>query len=318
MERRSDGSGHSHAKIILIGEHSVVYGQPAIALPLTAIQAQAQLFFTTDHKQIINSSYFDGSLTEMPEQMAGLTHLINTILHEQHRENTGFVLTIKSQLPAERGMGSSAAVAIAIIRCFYDAFNLKLTHSQTLRLADISETDTHKNPSGLDAATTASEKPIWLIRGQAPTPLPINMDGYLLICDSGIKGQTSKAIQLVKNHLTNDPQATQKQIATLGNLTQLVREQLAHNDLSGLGQSLTTAQAQLTALGVSTSSLNHLISLALNNGALGSKLTGGGCGGCFINLTKDLATAEKLAVLLKGHGVTQSWIQPLSSKTGGL
>ncbi|GKS80382.1 mevalonate kinase [Ligilactobacillus pabuli] len=317
MERRTDGSGHSHAKIILIGEHSVVYGQPAIALPLTTIQAEARLSFRKDHQQLLRSSYFDGPLEDLPSQMAGLGHLIKTILQQEHQEQVGFTLTIESHLPAERGMGSSAAVAIAIIRCLYDAFHLNLTHSQTLRLADISETDTHKNPSGLDAATAASDNPIWLIRGHEPSPLPINMDAYLLICDSGIKGQTSKAIQLVKSHLAQSPVATQKHLSGLGQLTLQVREQLAQNDVVGLGQSLNQAQQHLKAIGVSTPGLDHLIQLAVQNGALGSKLTGGGCGGCFINLAPNRTVAEKLATILQEHGITNYWIQPLSPNAGG-
>ncbi|HIZ96122.1 MAG TPA: mevalonate kinase [Candidatus Ligilactobacillus excrementavium] len=318
MEQKVDGIGHSHAKIILIGEHSVVYGKPAIALPLTTIQATAKLYFTNNGQQILQSSYFDGPLSEMPPAMLGLSHLITKILSQFHQEKVGFILKIQSQLPAERGMGSSAAVAIAIIRCLYDAFNLKLTHNQTLRLADISETDTHKNPSGLDAATAASENPIWLIRGKELVPLPITMNAYLLICDSGVKGQTSKAIKVVSDNLAKNPSLTQKHLDELGTLSSKVRKQLAQNDVNGLGDSLNSAQKHLYSIGVSSQKLEELIKIALQNGSLGSKLTGGGRGGCFINLTPSRATAEKLAVILKKYGVTKSWIQPLSSEIGGL
>lgn len=318
MKQKADGIGHSHAKIILIGEHSVVYGQPAIALPLTTIQTEAKLFFTNDDQQLIQSSYFDGPVNEMPPAMLGISHLLKNILAQAHQEKSSFILKIRSQLPAERGMGSSAAVAISIIRCLYDAFGLKLTHSQTLRLANISETDTHKNPSGLDAATAASENPIWLIRDQELVPLPITMNAYILICDSGIKGQTGKAIKIVQNNLTNEPQKTKAHLAHLGQLSIEVREQLAKNDVFGLGRSLNSAQKHLNAIGVSSQNLEDLIHLALQNGSLGSKLTGGGRGGCFINLTKNRATAEKLAAVLQKHGVTKSWIQPLSSEIGGL
>ncbi len=318
MEQRLDGIGHSHAKIILTGEHSVVYGQPAIALPLTTIKAKASLRFTTTGQQIINSSYFDGLLKEMPASMFGLQHLLKTILQEVHQKNASFTVKITSDLPAERGMGSSAAVAIATIRCLYDAFDLKLTHSQTLRLADIEETDTHKNPSGLDAATAASENPIWLIRDQELIPLPITMNAYLLICDSGIKGQTGKAIRIVQDNLTNEYTTTQRHLKKLGNIARQVRQQLSQNDVCGLGNSLNEAQFHLKEIGVSSRDLESLIEVARQNGSLGSKLTGGGRGGCFINLTASRAKAEKLSAVMKQHGVTKSWIQPLSSAIGGL
>ncbi|GBG95095.1 mevalonate kinase [Ligilactobacillus salitolerans] len=318
MKQKYDGIGKSHAKIILIGEHSVVYGKPAIALPLPSIQTQAYLSFTQEHTQVIKSSYFDGPLDRMPHSMEGLHHLIITLLKEIKQEDLGFTLTIRSQLPAERGMGSSAAAAVAVIRCFYDAFSLKLTHAKTLHLADISEKDTHKNPSGLDAATVASQRPVWMIRGQELTPLPLSMNAYLLICDSGIKGQTSAAIKIVQERFEQHHSQTQKLLDKLGSLTSLVKEQLAQNDVRGLGNSLNTAQRHLSALGVSTQRLDFLIKLAQENGSLGSKLTGGGRGGCFINLINTRADAEKLAALLEKNGVTKTWIQPLSSAMGGL
>lgn len=306
-------SGKSHAKIILIGEHSVVYGQPAIALPLSAVTVTATLKPLPTNNQLIKSSYYDGPLTTAPQSMLGITNLIKFMLAKANQPQLGFCLEINSQLPAERGMGSSAAVTIAIIRAFAAYFAWNLSRPQLLKLAQLAEKETHKNPSGLDAATSASLKPIWLIRNQEMYPLKIALDAYLLIADSGIKGQTKQAVSLVKEKLVNDPSLTQGQIQALGALAHLARKQLAHNDVLGLGQTFNQAQSHLQALGVSSKELDNFISLSLNNGALGAKLTGGGRGGCFICLVKDQATAQNLATVLKEHGVTQTWLQPLTN-----
>lgn len=308
-----DAKGSSHAKIILIGEHAVVYGHPAIALPLKTVTATASIkVIPSSSEQIIKSSYYDGSVDDMPKNMLGIKKLILKLVSDLRIEN-GFELHLSSQLPAERGMGSSAAVAISIIRCFYNATDTRINHKKLLSYADIAEKVTHNNPSGLDATTSASDNPIWLIRNKEITPIPINLDAYLLISDSGIKGQTSEAIKIVKDQLNTDEISTSSKLAALGRLAQTTRDQLANNDIVGLGKTFTLAQKDLISLGVSTPKLDNLITIALKNGSLGSKLTGGGRGGCFISLLKTKKEAEVLAKILNQHGVTKNWTEPLSN-----
>ncbi len=303
-------TGTSNAKIILAGEHAVVYGEPAIALPLTTVQAKAT-FRPQTGQTTIHSSYYDGPVATMPPAMNGIRTLLDQLMEAENYRD-GYDLTIESALPAERGMGSSAAVAVAIVRAAFRFFDRPLNHQQLLTWAAVAEKITHKNPSGLDAATTASTNPVWLIRGHAPHPLPINVNATLLICDSGIKGKTSAAIMRVKDHLTNDPHTTHQHIHAIGAIVRKMKDALAANAVPKLGQLMNANQAELRALGVSTPQLDKLITLARQNGALGSKLTGGGCGGCFINLVPDPATAQRLATVLTAHGVTATWIEPLT------
>ena len=315
MERKKLklATGRSHAKIILIGEHSVVYGKPAIALPLSTVTVTASLQALDTHNQLIQSSYYDGPLAKAPKSMQGICNLINFLLQKANQSDLNFILKIDSQLPAERGMGSSAAVTIAIIRAFANYFNWSLTKPQLLQLAQVAEKETHKNPSGLDAATSASTKPIWMVKGKEMYPLEINLNAYLLICDSGIKGQTKQAVSLVKEKLLNDPTTTNHHLDALETLTITARQQLAQNDVLGLGQTFDSAQEHLKALGVSSKDLDRLINLSRQHGALGAKLTGGGRGGCFICLVNDLTTAQNLARYLQENGVTKTWLQPLSN-----
>lgn len=313
--RKKLGLGTSHAKIILLGEHSVVYGHPAIALPLKTLKTTVQASFRNDDQLILESRYYTGPLAQVPPFMNGIKRLVEYILM-QNNSTQGLTLKVESELPIERGMGSSASVAIAIVRALAQLLNFSLEHTKLLSLANIAEKETHKNPSGLDAATSASETPIWLIRDQEITSIPIAMDAYLVICDSGIKGQTSEAILAVKEALQNDHEKTAAHLDALGDLAHKAKIALATNDVTGLGHLLDQAQDHLKALGVSNAKLDELIALAKENGALGAKLTGGGRGGCFICLVSDQAEAKHLAQILLDKGAISAWIEPLSQEKG--
>lgn len=308
--KQHQAQGISNAKIILIGEHSVVNGQPAIALPLTTVNVHVTIKKSLTDDIIIESKYFNGNLSQLPKSMIGFKHLINFLVQKNNVE-ASMLIKIKSDLPAERGMGSSAAVAIALIRAFYQFIQKPLTKTRLLNLANIAEKDTHKNPSGLDAATSASQNPIWMVRNQELKNIPINLNGYLVIADSGIKGKTSEAISVVKEKLIQEPNETQALIEKLGQLTYSAKDALSNNQISILGDIFNDAQKILVELGVSSVQLDKLINLSLANGSLGSKLTGGGKGGCFISLVKDKVAAHQLVDALTNAGVNRTWIQPL-------
>lgn len=311
------GLGQSHAKIILIGEHSVVYGKPSIALPLSEVKTKVIIEPLEKKQVLIECRYFSGDLNNLPENMLGLQHLIRYILTEKlfdYSSECGLKIKISSQLPEERGMGSSAAAAIAVTRALYNYFQQPLTQTKLLQLTNISETDTHGNPSGLDAATSASSQPIWMIKGKQLLTIPINLDAWLLICDSGIKGKTVAAVASVKQRMINFPLKTTPLLSDLENLAYAARQQLAQNDSIGLGQTFCAAQKALAALGVSSPRLDKLIDLSLKLGSLGSKLTGGGRGGCFICLMPSEKAAQTAAQVLTEAGAANYWIQPLALK----
>ncbi|KRK32773.1 mevalonate kinase [Loigolactobacillus bifermentans] len=304
------GIGTSNAKIILIGEHAAVYGEPAIVIPITSIRLTATVVPADD--QLIDSRYYTGPIKQAFKNLAGIKALIETILQRLHQPDATFKLTIDSQLPSERGMGSSAATAIAIIRAFYDYFDQPLSRHTLLALAAISEKITHGNPSGMDAATTSATAPIWFVKGQQSHDLPINTSGYLVIADSGFKGQTGPAVATVRERMDDFPQETKVFIRQLGKLAYQARQALANNALQRLGEIMSHAQVILQTLGVSNTTLDHLIFVAQKNGSLGTKLTGGGRGGCLIALAPDEATAQHLITVLKAEGATQTWLQPLA------
>lgn len=307
-------TGNSHAKIILIGEHSVVYHQPAIALPLPAVQVHAEMTAHPNSAQVLTSRYYSGDRQDAPIQLQGINRLIDSLLHHLTQTAPGFTLTIKSDLPAERGMGSSAATAVAIVRAMYRFFDVSLPHDQLLEEVAVSEKIIHGHPSGLDAATASAETPVWFIKGQTPQPLPFHLNGYLVIADSGIHGQTGIAVTNVANYRQAHPNQAIEAITHLGQLTQRAKIALAQNQVNDLGTILTAAQRDLKQLGVSHPVLDQMMTVALENGALGAKLTGGGMGGCMISLAATLADAIRIQHAFSGAGFKQTWLQPFLSE----
>ena len=107
------GTGKSYAKIILIGEHAVVYGEPAIALPVKSIRLSAKVEPIPDGRQEVTSAFFTGDLNAgQLTNFAGIAMLIRRLLVFFNAADQGFHLTITSALPSERGMGSSAALSL--------------------------------------------------------------------------------------------------------------------------------------------------------------------------------------------------------------
>lgn len=298
--------GASCAKIILIGEHAVVYGQPAIALPIKSIKLTATVTPTAG-PQVIHSTFYSGRLAAAQPPFTGLTKLIKQLLTFFSAAQQGFDLMIDSALPAERGMGSSAACAIAIIRAFYGAFDTPLDRPTLLNWAAVSEKAIHGNPSGLDAATTSAERPQWFIRGEAPKPIHFPTRGFLVIADTGEMGQTGAAVGHVADLLRRDHTKFQPVIEHIGSASRKAAVALAQDDLKALGTQLTVAQTALAQMGVSAASLDRLIEAAIQAGALGAKLTGSGQGGCMIALAADHATAHAVVQALTVAGAAATW-----------
>lgn len=303
------GIGRATGKIILIGEHSVVYGKKAIAFPFAGVGIHT----TVQKKPTIHiqSKYFSGTLDEM-KQIASMHNLVLLIeVLQKDLALPNFNLSIQSSIPSERGMGSSAAVAVSIVRAIFDWQNLALDNKTLLKYVDYSEQIAHDNPSGIDAAATSGTQPILFEKGQPFEAFPLNVDAYLLVADTGIKGQTRQAVKDVATLVNQKGQSVQAIIDQLGDLTLEAKTAIIQNQAKRLGQIMTASHHLLQKLTVSNQTLDEAVEIALDNHALGAKLTGGGRGGCLIVLAKDLQNAKQIQEKLISYGMERTWLQGL-------
>ena len=288
--------GYGLAKIILIGEHSVVYGHPAIAIPFYALRSEVVL--TPHDYYAFETKYYNGPLTGASDELRGLKDLVEKMV-ELYSTVTPVTIAIRSNLPEKSGLGSSASVAKAVIDAFNHHFRLGLSKDDYFNLLKISENIYHQKASGIDASTIVYEKPI-VYQNPHMTPIKINMDGYLVAFYSNTNSATRDAVIHVSNHPHRDIH-----INGLGAITANAKWALEHNDIELLGAMFNASHSHLKALGISTPALEDLREQIQNTGAIGVKITGGGMGGCLIALYRDEKTALNARLTLEKY---PSWV----------
>ncbi len=300
-------TGHAHAKAILLGEHSVVHGSAAIALPVPelGVEVEAQ---AANGPGTIESGLYRGALDAAPARLRPTVTAAQSVLRRHGREDLDIHLRIRSDVPPERGLGSSAAVAAATIGAVLqllgdDASDPAVRHE----LIQDAERVAHGTPSGLDARTVVSEWPLWYRRDRFERT-EVRGSFVFVLADTGAPSRTRDAVEAVHAQRREKPLRVARIVELLGELANGAREDLAAGDRAALGARMDDAHTLLQQLQVSSAELDHLVRAARTAGAAGAKLTGGGLGGCVIALAEDADDAGRLAESLRRAGAAAVWI----------
>lgn len=349
------GYGETCAKVILFGEHSVVYGYSAIALPLknlrmratvtgcdlageetaccetcensetatcetcetcSEIPESAESTIPQNFDSLITLSCLDftGKLSEVPPRFNSVRTAIHAALEFAGRVGDSLHVATESDFPPERGLGSSAASAGAVIRAILDYYKIRASENEIFALTQSAERVAHGRSSGLDATATSALWPVRFSSGEF-SRMEINMRAWLILADSGCKGMTRVTVDALRARMDAKPDAVKNQLDELGAIANQAAEDLALGRAADMGARMTRAHRILADLGVSTPQLDKLVRAALDNGALGAKLTGGGGGGCVIALADTEAAAEQVSAALRAAGACGTWIMDLGAQS---
>lgn len=297
------------AKLILCGEHAVVYRRPAIALPLASVRATATI--TPGHRGsgiVIEAPDLGRTWTLASRPDDPLSGLVRSLLAHIGAAEPDIALRLASQIPIASGMGSGAAIATALVRAISSYLGHPLEPATIASLVYASEQRYHGTPSGIDNTVVAYEQAIWFVRGQstphAPAPAPlierltISRPFTLIVGDTGIRSATRLPVGEVRRRWQANPTSYEAIFDQVAEVSTMVRACLANGTIEPLGSLLNHNQALLEALGVSSPELERLIAAARSAGALGAKLSGAGWGGvmvALVNAERHEAVARALS-----------------------
>jgi len=285
------------AKIILFGEHFVVYGEPAI---VTAIDKRAHVTaeLRTDKRIYINSpnlkasGYFSEKNRFQAEQggqearpkLEPIKIAVQQILNLS-KKKIGVNINVQSNIPVAAGLGSSAAVAAATATAVSQLLGMEISKEDVFRTAYEVERFVHGTPSGIDPTISTYGGVLLFHKDRGPTPLNVKEDIPLVVGDTGIERSTGEMVSGVRQRRERYPSIFNPIIKAGGRVALRATKALEAGDLNTLGELMSINHWMLSAIGVSNESLDRLVYTARKAGAFGAKLTGAGGGGCMIALS---------------------------------
>ncbi len=273
-------------KIILFGEHAVVYGRPALAVPVTQVHAEAEVTPSSRPGIWIDAPQvgLNAELTSIPtdQPLAALVH--NLLFAWQIDPFPDLNIRVSSSIPIASGLGSGAAVSVALIRALAGALQHPLSEEEVSAYAFEIERLHHGTPSGIDNTVISRAWPVYFNQGRPFQVLQVPEPFTVVIGDSGTAAPTREAVAGVRQLWLDDPGTTEAAFDAIGLIAQMAREAIETGMWRHLGPLMNENHALLQRLTVSSPELDRLVDSARQAGALGAKLSGGGRGGNMIAL----------------------------------
>lgn len=300
---RSVTEADAPGKVILLGEHAVVYGRPALAFPVHAVRARATVApaaeAVTLRAQDLGLEYRlgDGAADRRIRPLVDLLERTGEALEVSLPPLT---VTLRSDIPISRGLGSGAAVATALVRSLSQHLGRPLPATLISDLVYGAEMTYHGTPSGIDNTVISLERPIYFAKGRPPLPVELGAPLTLVIGDTGVESPTGQIVADVRRGWRRARARYEAIFDRIGDLTEQALRLLAGGAIEDLGEAMDANHQLLIELGVSSEPLDRLVSAARASGAAGAKLSGAGRGGCVVALAvsdgdPEVATALEAA-----------------------
>jgi mevalonate kinase len=296
-------------KIILFGEHAVVYGRPALAAPVIQVHADVEVKDSAQPGIWIDAPDISlkAELTELPDSHPLSVITIGTFKAVGISYRLPLTINIHSSIPVASGLGSGAAVSVAIARALSAHLGFPLSDDQVSQLAYGTEALYHGTPSGVDNTVVTFACPVYFVKGQTIETLRVGAPFTFVIGDTGIPAPTKESVADVRRLWESDMAYWEKIFDDMGDIARRARQAIGAGDASLLGELMNRNHELLQTINVSSPDLDRLVHVARSTGALGAKLSGGGRGGNMIALVKP-DRAEIIANALRTVGAKNTII----------
>lgn len=265
-------------KLLLMGEHAVMYGYPSIVTTLNtyisvSVETNTASAPIIRAQQVKNTSFIEESIA---------------VAHKRWNTPLSITVTVDEAFPSTYGFGSSAAVTVATLTALlslrYKDIHIK-KHEIWLGAFEVVKNVQGKG-SGFDVAASTYGGTLWYNQlGKDIKPLHIRQNNVVWIIGyTGVKADTVSLVEAVEKEKELYPEKINKLFEDIGNLVKQAEGAIRGSDWKTLGLLFTQNQTYLKELGVSSTKINTLISASLSGGAYGAKLSGAGGGDCIIAL----------------------------------
>jgi len=312
-------------KIILFGEHAVVYGRPALAVPVTQVHADVEVLDSASTGILIHALGINlhTELNTLPSDHPIASVIHNLFFLSRISSFPNLEINITSTIPVASGLGSGAAVTVALTRALSAHINFPMTDDEINSFTYEIEKLHHGTPSGIDNTVVTYAKPVYFVK-QPPSPagggargegeintFKVGKPFTIVIGDTGISAPTKESVGDVRKLWEANKPKWESVFNKVAEISITARRAIETGKWELLGELMNENQALLQEMTVSSPELDQLVSAARNAGALGAKLSGGGRGGNMIALVKP-DEAEAVARSLVEAGAKNTIITQVS------
>lgn len=291
-------------KVILAGEHAVVYGYPALVAALNLRSTACVETVESREIEVISDRWgralfpLEGSREE--HELFPVALVARKLLSES-RAALGLRIMLSSEIPAGAGLGSSASTFVATASALCAALGLEPDLGGIREAAMEGERRVHWNPSGVDVEVALNGGVLLYRRGQAPERALLSSPLRLVLGFSGVPKRTGDMVKVVAEFSKQSPEIFSVCMESIAGIATRLAHSLPRGDLEESGWLMNVNHLLLTILGLSTAQLDGMVAACLSSGALGAKLTGGGGGGCIVCLSRP-GEEERVSEAIRGRG----------------
>lgn len=310
-------------KIILFGEHAVVYGRPALAVPVTQVHADVEVSEADRAGIWIDAPDVNlhAELNTLPSDHPLASVIHNFLFLARVSPFPNLSIKIASTIPVASGLGSGAAVSVALVRALSAHLDKQMTDREVNMFVYEIEKLHHGTPSGIDNTVITYAKPVYFVKN-LPSPSGRGAGGEvetfrvgrpftIVIGDTGMPAPTKESVSDVRQLWMNDKARWEAVFDGVADVSFAARRVIEEGWVDMLGTLMDENHALLQQMTVSSPELDRLVEAARSAGALGAKMSGGGRGGNMIALV-DAEMAETVARSLEEAGAKNTIITQVS------